>query len=158
MAAPTPTRATLVRGTVVANGDRIADRHETLLHRHERRRDAGHDREGADDAPVIGPPRVDGDVDLRPALLTDDLDVGRRGRAGRVDDVDAVLRFAGIGVAVDERPAGPPRQPLILDRIGMQLAVRVAETCRLDRLADGPGHGIQDMGTEPHGRRRPIEV
>ena len=41
---------------------------------------------------------------------------------------------------------------------GMELAIGVAEAGGLDRRADRPRHGVQDVGTEPDGRRRPIEM
>ena len=79
-------------------------------------------------------PGLEPDLDVGAALLADELAVEGLRRAGRVDVVDPVVR-ALVG------------DPGRLERVGMDLAVRVPEPGLEQRLAHGPGHRLVDAGT-----------
>ena len=85
---------------------------------------------------VVGRPRLVLAVDVRSADLADQLAGLRDGRAAGVQVVDPVAEatLVEVGVAVGE--AG------VLDRVGVDLAERVAQPDVEQRLADRPRDGL----------------
>ena len=103
---------------------------------------------------MVGRIRVDGDVHVRPAALTDEVARNRARSAGGEDPVDAVVDLPADRFG----PAGSPGEPGHRDRIRVHLAVGVPEA----RVRIGPAHrpveGERDLRPDGGDGRRPIEM
>ena len=108
---------------------------------------------------MIRRPRIQADRDIRRPALAHDLAVQRLGRAGRVEEVDPVVRRVRSRlVAAGRRPVRPPRQSRFGDRVRVDLPPRVPEPGRLDRPADRPVHRQPDVRSESDRLVRPVQV
>ena len=121
---------------------RLAGDDTALLGRHDQRCLAGHDVEGRHDAAVVGGEGLgDSEVDLRVAALADQPAVHGRGGTGVEHPVDAVEEVLFLGL----RTAGRPGVTGILHRIGVRVAVGVAEPGVGEGLAGRPLHGVRHL-------------
>ena len=141
----------------IAQGHSVAAGDHAREGAHERRGPAGGDREGGGHGPVVGGPGAHAQLHARPAHLAHEAARERRRGPGGHHPVDAV---DGLDAPDARRGrARRPGEPRPGDRVGVRLAVGVADAEASERARHGPGQWeLHALGGGRGGGGGPVEV